>query len=38
MVYRDDRYNPTLTRKHTQELIEKEKVFALFGYVGTATT
>lgn len=37
MVYRDDRYEPALARRNTERLIQKDKVFALFGYVGTAT-
>ncbi|MFM7465398.1 MAG: ABC transporter substrate-binding protein [Cyanobium sp.] len=37
MVYRDDRYEPALARRNTQRLIAKDKVFALFGYVGTPT-
>ena len=37
MVYRDDRYEPDLARRNTEELIQREKVFALFGYVGTPT-
>jgi ABC-type branched-subunit amino acid transport system substrate-binding protein len=34
----DDGYEPARAEKNTRELIEKEKVFALFGYVGTATS
>lgn len=37
MVYRDDQYNPELTLSNTQKFIEKDKVFALFGYLGTPT-
>jgi len=37
MVYRDDRYEPALARRNTKRLIENDKVFALFGYVGTPT-
>jgi branched-chain amino acid transport system substrate-binding protein len=37
MVYRDDRYDPDLARRNTEELINREKVFTLFGYVGTPT-
>lgn len=33
----DDRYEPELTLRNTRQLIEREKVFALFGYVGTPT-
>ena len=34
----DDGYDPNQTVKNTNELIEKERVLALFGYVGTSTT
>lgn len=34
----DDAYDPDRTAKNTTELIEKEHVVALFGYVGTSTT
>ena len=37
MVYRDDRYEPALARRNTERLIRHDKVFALFGYVGTPT-
>lgn len=37
MVYRDDQYNPELTLSNTQKFIDKDKVFALFGYLGTPT-
>ncbi len=37
MVYRDDRYEPGLTVKNTHRFLEQDKVFALFGYVGTPT-
>jgi branched-chain amino acid transport system substrate-binding protein len=33
----DDRYDPPLTVRNTKQLIERDKVFALFGYVGTPT-
>ena len=33
----DDRYDPPLTLRNTKQLIERDKVFALFGYVGTPT-
>jgi len=33
----DDRYDPPLTVRNTLQLIERDKVFALFGYVGTPT-
>ncbi|CAN5366072.1 ABC transporter substrate-binding protein [soil metagenome] len=34
----DDGYEPERAAKNTQELIEKDGVFALFGYVGTPTS
>ena len=34
----DDGYEPDRAEKNTRELINKEHVFALFGYVGTATS
>ena len=37
MIYRDDQYNPTKTRQNTQIFLERDHVFALFGYRGTAT-
>ena len=37
MVYRDDRYEPALARRNTERFIRQDKVFALFGYVGTPT-
>lgn len=37
MVYRDDQYNPELTLSNTKKFIDKDKVFALFGYLGTPT-
>jgi branched-chain amino acid transport system substrate-binding protein len=33
----DDRYEPPLTLRNTRQLIERDRVFALFGYVGTPT-
>ena len=33
----DDKYEPELTLENTNKLIYKEKVFALFGFVGTPT-
>ena len=36
LVY-DDKYEPELTYENTQKLIYEDKVFALFGYVGTPT-
>ena len=37
MAYRDDRYEPALARQNTERFIQKDHVFALFGYVGTPT-
>jgi len=34
----DDGYDPTLCVANTQKLIVQDKVFCLFGYVGTPTT
>jgi len=34
----DDAYDPDRTAKNTTDLLEKEHVIALFGYVGTSTT
>jgi len=36
LVY-DDKYEPELTYENTQKLIYENKVFALFGFVGTPT-
>jgi ABC-type branched-subunit amino acid transport system substrate-binding protein len=38
LVSVDDGYEPRNTVERTKELIEKDRVFALFGYVGTPTT
>jgi len=35
---KDDAYDPSLTVQNTNELLEKDHVLALFGYVGTSTT
>ena len=37
LLSRDDRYEPALTVRNTSQLIERDRVFALFGYVGTPT-
>lgn len=37
LVSLDDRYEPALTVRNTRRLIGVERVFALFGYVGTPT-
>jgi len=36
-VIKDDAYNPALTKKVTNELILQDKMFALFGALGTPT-
>lgn len=38
LISLDDGYEPTRTIQNTRQLIEKDKVFALFGYVGTPTS
>jgi branched-chain amino acid transport system substrate-binding protein len=38
LVTLDDGYEPSRTVPNTKRLIEQEKVFALFGYVGTPTS
>ena len=38
MVTLDDGYEPERAAANTRQLIEKDKVFALFGYVGTPTS
>jgi branched-chain amino acid transport system substrate-binding protein len=38
LVSLDDGYDPQRSASATRDLIEKEKVFALFGYVGTPTS
>jgi ABC-type branched-subunit amino acid transport system substrate-binding protein len=38
ILFRDDAYKPENTVHLTRELIEKDKVFALAGYIGTPTT
>lgn len=38
LVSKDDGYEPKNTASATQALIETDKVFALFGYVGTPTS
>ncbi|MEI8249976.1 MAG: ABC transporter substrate-binding protein [Synechococcus sp. ELA057] len=37
LISLDDRYEPPRTLRNTQRLIDSERVFALFGYVGTPT-
>jgi branched-chain amino acid transport system substrate-binding protein len=38
LVSLDDRYEPELTLRNTRQLLEQERVLALFGYVGTPTS
>ncbi|WP_334189226.1 ABC transporter substrate-binding protein [Noviherbaspirillum sp.] len=38
LVTADDKYEPTLAAENTRRLIQDERVFALFGYVGTPTS
>jgi len=38
LISYDDKYEPQNTLKNTHTLIEKDHVFALFGFVGTPTT
>lgn len=38
VVHYDDGYEPDRAAENTKRLIEQNQVFALFGYVGTATT
>jgi ABC-type branched-subunit amino acid transport system substrate-binding protein len=38
IVTADDRYEADLAEKNTRKLIEQDRVFALFGYVGTPTS
>ena len=37
LITLDDRYEPKLTLRNTWTLLERDKVLALFGYVGTPT-
>lgn len=37
LIARDDRYEPSLTVENTRALLERDRVFVLFGYVGTPT-
>lgn len=38
LIALDDQYNPEIALENTRTLIEKKKVFALVGYLGSATT
>ena len=37
LIAADDKYEPQITLKNTRRFLENEKVFALFGFVGTPT-
>lgn len=37
LIAADDKYEPQITLKNTRKFLEEEKVFALFGFVGTPT-
>ncbi|MCP5296659.1 MAG: ABC transporter substrate-binding protein [Zoogloeaceae bacterium] len=38
LVSYDDKFNPKLAAENTKKLLEEDKVFALFGYIGTGAT
>lgn len=38
LVSYDDKFDPKLAAENTRRLIEEDKVFALFGYIGTGAT
>jgi ABC-type branched-subunit amino acid transport system substrate-binding protein len=38
VIVKDDKYEPKITRDNAEELIEKDRVFALIGFVGTPTS
>lgn len=38
LIIKDDKYEPKITEENVKNLIHKEKVFALFGIVGTPTS
>jgi ABC-type branched-subunit amino acid transport system substrate-binding protein len=38
LVSYDDKFDPKLAAENTKKLIEEDKVFALFGYIGTGAT
>ncbi|MDY0237856.1 MAG: ABC transporter substrate-binding protein [Campylobacterales bacterium] len=37
LIIKDDKYEPKITEENIKQLIQKEKIFALFGIVGTPT-
>lgn len=38
LVSYDDKFDPKLAAENTKKLLEEDKVFALFGYIGTGAT
>lgn len=38
VIAKDDKYEPKITADNTEELILKDRVFALLGYIGTPTS
>ncbi len=38
LVVKDDKYEPLVSNENTKALVNNDKVFSLFGYVGTPTT
>lgn len=38
VIVKNDSYEPKITRENTNDLISKEKVYALVGFIGTATS
>lgn len=38
LVSYDDKFDPKLATENTKKLLEEDKVFALFGYIGTGAT
>jgi ABC-type branched-subunit amino acid transport system substrate-binding protein len=38
VITKDDKYEPKITAENAEELIKKERVFALLGFVGTPTS
>jgi len=38
VITKDDRYEPKITADNTEDLIKKDRAFALIGYIGTPTS
>ena len=38
LVSYDDKFDPKLAAENTRKLLDEDKVFALFGYIGTGAT